>query len=132
MTRWDEKRNTDLRATAGLERVEVMMMKSRLRWLGHVARMEEIRIPKCLLVCKPAGGKHSVGGQKRRWNDTIMNGLKKCELYPNWREEVQDCSIWRGWIDAAAKDLNKETEVVERRKKDELKQRREAASQEQT
>ena len=65
VTRWDEKRNTDLRVAAGLERVEVVMLKRRLRWLGHVAWMEEICIHKCLLVCKPAGSRHPVGGQKR-------------------------------------------------------------------
>ena len=57
--------------------MEVMMMKRRLRWLGHLARMEEIHIPKCLLVSKPAGGKRSVGGQKRGWNDMMVNDLKK-------------------------------------------------------
>ena len=62
----------------------------------------------------------------------IMNDLKKCELYPNWREVVQDHSIWRGWIEAAAEDLDKAMEVAERRKKNELKQRREPASQEES
>ena len=33
VTKWDEKRNTDLRVTAGLERVEVIMLERRLRWL---------------------------------------------------------------------------------------------------
>ena len=40
VTKWDNKRNTELRVMAGLERVEVMLMRRRLRWLGHVARME--------------------------------------------------------------------------------------------
>ena len=62
VTKWDKKRNAELRAMAGLERVEVMLMRRRLRWLGHVARMEETHIPKCLLTCKPDGGKRSVGG----------------------------------------------------------------------
>ena len=73
-----------------------MLMKRRLRWLGKVARMEETRIPKCLLMCKPDGGKHSVGGQKRQWIYVILGYLNKCELYTNWREEAQDRSIWRG------------------------------------
>ena len=54
----------------------------------------------------------------------ITNDLKKLELYPSWCEEVQDRHIWRGWINAAAEDLNEEMEVAERKNKDELKQRR--------
>ena len=132
VTRWDQKRNTELRAAAGLERVEVMLMRRRLRWLGHVARMEETCIPKCLVVSKLARGKHSVGGQKRRWNDVIVCDLKKCDVYSNWREQAQDRSAWRGWINAAAKDVNEELEAKEQSKKDVLKQRRQAACHQQT
>ena len=59
VTRWDQKRNTELRAATGLERVEVMLMRRRLRWLGHVAKIGETHIPKCLLVSKLARGKRS-------------------------------------------------------------------------
>ena len=50
VTRWDKKWNTELRSMAGIERVEVMVMRRRLRWLGHVERMADSRIPKGLLV----------------------------------------------------------------------------------
>ena len=72
VSRWDEKRNTELRLKAGMERVEVMVMRRRLRWLGHLERLDDTRLPKCLLVCRPQAGKRSVGGQKRRWNDVIL------------------------------------------------------------
>ena len=107
-------------------------MRRKLRWLGHVARMEEMRIPKCLLVSKWARGKRSVGRQKRRWNDVIVCDLKKCDVYPNWREQAQDRSTWRGWINAAAEDVNEELEDKEQSKKDELKHRRQAACHEHT
>ena len=71
-----------------------------------MARMEETRIPKCLLVSKLARGKCSVDGQKRRWNDVLV-----CEVYSNWREQAQDRSTWRGWINAAAEDVNEELEA---------------------
>ena len=55
-----------------------------------------------------------------------MCDLKKCEVYPNRREQAQDRSAWRGWINAAAEDVNEELEAKEQSKKDELKQRRQA------
>ena len=79
---------------AGLDRVEVMLMRRRLRWLGHVARMKETRIPKCMLVSKLARVKYSVGGQKRRWNDVLVCDLKKFEVYSNWHEQAQVRSTW--------------------------------------
>ena len=50
-----------------------------------------------------------------------MCDLKKCDVYPNWREEAQDRSTWRGWFNAAAEDVNEELEAEEQSKKDELK-----------
>ena len=76
VSHWDKLRNTQLRSMGGLERVEVMIMRRRLRWLGHVQRMKDCRLPKCLVVCKPVIGKSSAGGQKRRWNDVLMGELK--------------------------------------------------------
>ena len=61
---WDKKRNTELRSMAGIERVEVMVMRRRLRWLGHVERMADSCIPKGLLVCRPLVGKRSVGARR--------------------------------------------------------------------
>ena len=70
--RWDNKRNTEIHSQAGMERVEVMLLERRLHWLGHIERMEDSHIPKCLLVCRPAHSKRSVSGQKRRWNDIYI------------------------------------------------------------
>ena len=61
----------------------------------------------------------------------LVDDLKKCELYSSWREEVQDRKIWCVWISTAAEDLNEELEAAEQRKKDKLKQRREATKQQQ-
>ena len=66
-----------------------------------------------------------------RWNDIIVGDLKKCEMHSNWREQAQDCSMWRGLINAAAEDVYEEMKSEEHSKKDELKQRRESINQKQ-
>ena len=58
--------------------------------------MEDSHLPKCLLVCRPASGKWSVGGQKRRWNDLVMSDLKKCDLLADWREVAGESCLERG------------------------------------
>ena len=122
VSRWDMKRNTELRAMAGIERVEVMVLRRRLRWLGHV---DDTRIPKCLLVCRPLVGKRSAGGQKKRWNDVILADLKECDLLPDWREVAHERGAWRSLVKEAAAELNRSLEVSETQRKDERKQRRE-------
>ena len=47
---WVKMRNTQLRNKANINRVDVMIQKRRLQWLGHVERMHDDRLPKKLLV----------------------------------------------------------------------------------
>ena len=121
----DKRRNTELRAEAGLQRVEMMLLRRRLQWLGHVARMDSTRIFKCVLVCKPDRGKHNPGGQKRRWADVVVGDLKRCECLQDWRQQVQDRRQWRGMVKVAAEGINEQMEEEERARKDERKRRRE-------
>ena len=72
------------RAEAGLERLEVMLLRRRLQWLGHVVRMSNNCILKCMLVCKPEGGKCVPGGQRRRWVDLVMADMKTCAYTREW------------------------------------------------
>ena len=52
------------------------MIKSiRLRWAGHVARMEEGRIAFKILPGK-VRGKRPLGRPRRRWEDNITMDLK--------------------------------------------------------
>ena len=46
----------------------------RMRWAGHVARMEKSRNAYRVLVGKPEG-KRSLGRPRRRWKDNINGGL---------------------------------------------------------
>ena len=53
----EKQRNTDIRAKANIETAQMMVKKRRLRWLGHVARMDAGHIPRQLLLCRPETGK---------------------------------------------------------------------------
>ena len=76
----EKRRHTDIRARANIDTVETMVRKRRLRWLGHVARMDPGRIPRQLLVCKFETGQRTVGGQKMRWADIVTKDLKRCKV----------------------------------------------------
>ena len=67
-----------------------------------------------LLVYKFKGGKHSVGGQKLRWVDVVMNDLKKCSIGKDWMSIAQNCEEWSSTVEAAANEVNEKAEETER------------------
>ena len=83
--------------------------------------MPEDRLPRQILMCAPAGGKRSAGGQKRRWNDVVASDLKKCNLSGTWREHAQEHNSWHTIIQRSVERLNIEAENNEKSRKDEKK-----------
>jgi len=60
----------------------VRVIKSRMRWVGHVALTGEGRVVYRVLVGKP-GGKRPLGRPSRRWEGNIKMDLQEvgCEGY---------------------------------------------------
>ena len=59
-----------------------MNLKSRrLRWAGHVARMEQLRDAYRVLVGKPES-KRPLGRPIRRWEDNINMDLREVDCDP--------------------------------------------------
>ena len=76
--------------------------------------MEDSHLPKCLLVCQPASGKRSVGGQRRRWTDLVRSDLQKCNMLVDWREVAQERAAWRGVVKMMRGKLNVQLEASEK------------------
>ena len=75
----------------------------RLRWAGHVARLEEGRSAFKILTGKPVG-KRPLGRPRRRWEDNIRKDLKEIGISArNWVDSAQDRDYWRALVNAALK-----------------------------
>ena len=76
----------------------VRVIKSRrLRWAGHVARMEEGRSAFKILT-----GKRPLGRPRRRWEDNIRMNLEETGVSAgNWVGSAQDRNYWRALVNAA-------------------------------
>jgi hypothetical protein len=120
----EKKRHTTIRKVAKQQRISSILLQRRLRFLGHLSRMPEERLPRQLLVCAPAGGKRAAGGQKNRWNDVVANDLNQCNLSRTWRELAQERDSWRTTIQQSGERLNQQAEAREKSRKDEKKRRR--------
>ena len=78
-----------------------MIKSRRLRWAGHVARMEEGRSAFTILTGKPTG-KRPLGRPRRRWEDNIRMVLEEIGINAgNWFDSVQDRNYWRALVNAA-------------------------------
>ena len=77
----------------------VKVIKSRrLRWAGHVARMEEGRSAFKILTGKPTGMR-PLGRPRCRWEDNIRMDLE--ENAGNWVDSGQDKNYWRALVNEA-------------------------------
>ena len=77
----------------------VRVIKSRrMRWAGHVARMEEGRGVQKVLVGKP-GGKKPLGRPRRRWKDNIKMDLQEVGRgCGDLMELAKDRNRWRALV----------------------------------
>ena len=79
----------------------VRVIKSRrLRWAGHVARIEEGRSAFKILTGKPTG-KRPLGRPRRRWKDNIRMNIEEIGINAgNWVDSAQDRDYWRALANA--------------------------------
>ena len=80
----------------------VRVIKSRrLRWGGHVARMEEGRSTLKVLTGK-LRGKRPLGRPRLRWEDNIRMDLEEIGINAgNWVDSAQDRDYWRALVNVA-------------------------------
>ncbi|KAJ4443678.1 hypothetical protein ANN_05353 [Periplaneta americana] len=73
----------------------------RLRWAGHVARMDGSRNAYRVLVGRPEG-KRPLGRPRRRWEDSIKMDLREVGYDDrDWINLAQDRDRWRAYVRAA-------------------------------
>ena len=73
----------------------------RLRWDGHIARMEEGRNAFNILIGTPIG-KRSLGRPPRKSEENISTDIKEIVLNTrNWVDSVQDTDYWRTFVNVA-------------------------------
>jgi hypothetical protein len=72
----------------------------RIKWLGHIQRMDQARLTRKLLDWKPMGTR-PVGRTKQRWQDDVIEDLKKKLNVKNWKETAKDRRTWKDLAEEA-------------------------------
>ena len=73
--KWRKLHNAELHALYSSPNIIRSLKSRRLRWSGHVARMEQSRNAYRVLVGKPEG-KRPLGRPRRRWEGNINMDLR--------------------------------------------------------
>ena len=104
--KWDNYvSNEKVLSRAYIDDIEILLAKSRLRWLGHVGRMEDVRAAKMILFRELEHGLRSVGRPKLRFKDNCKQLLKRINLL-DWNVVAKNRSLWRSKIKAVCESLN--------------------------
>ena len=111
---WEDRiTNTAVLNQANMTSIHSLLCQRRLRWLGHVHRMEDGRIPKDILYGELASGHRPVGRPVLRFKDVCKRDLKAAEInLSSWKEYASNRDDWRSKV----KDCVKKNE--ERRRQD--------------
>lgn len=116
---WRDKcTNISVLEKAEITSIEAMLAKHQLRWIGHVIRMPDHRIPKQMLYSELSEGKRHHGGQRKRYKDCIKATLKKCGISTeDWETHSLDRLTWRNTIHNGVADFEDQRcrSAVERR-----------------
>ena len=75
--KWQDKiTNNEVLHRAKMDGMEAMLMRAQLRWVGHVQRMSDNRMPKQIFYSELSSGARSKWGQRKRYKDTLKQTLK--------------------------------------------------------
>ncbi|XP_063609538.1 uncharacterized protein LOC134783560 [Penaeus indicus] len=94
---WEQRvTNNEVLSRATLPRIETTILCHRLRWAGHVARMDDTRLPKIILYGELKEGRRPRGAPKRRFKDQLKRSLDQTDIDPStWDLIAQDRLQWR-------------------------------------
>ena len=88
---WDFVPNVEVLQRANLASIEAMLLKNRLRWVGHVSRMESYRLPKIALYGELSTGSRNIGTPKKRYKDLLKSSFNRCGInQTGWEKHAAD------------------------------------------
>ena len=99
--------DTEILKKARMQSIESTILKYRLRWLGHVVRLQDSRLPKQLLYGELLGSRPPCKPRKR-FKDGIKDALKIAKIsLDTWEQLAQDRLQWRHLVSATVAEYER-------------------------
>ena len=91
--------NSKLRKKCKLPKIETLIRRNRLRWIGHLVRMPDSRLPKKAL-CSRLDGKRPPGGCRMSWSQIVEKDIAELERVTGkpWMQVAKNRKRWRKLI----------------------------------
>ena len=106
----DHKTNEEVRERTKQVELSNQIRNMRMKWLGHLTRMDNKRITKRIHKWKPKG-KRAIGRPRKRWMDNLNEDMKRAGLAINGKttgrnrmtleELTEDRRTWRTMVAAS-------------------------------
>ena len=93
---WKRRSNKEINELLGLENIVGFIKALRIRWLGHIERMSEERMPKMILNAKIDSGRRR-SRPRKRWVDDLESDMRSQGII-NWKAEARNRNEWEGVV----------------------------------
>lgn len=91
--------NVVVLARCGMRSMSDILQEHRMRWLGHMGRMDAARWPRQALFARVVPGqRRPVGRPEQMWTDVAHGDLVELGQSAQWLTTCQDRTIWKGII----------------------------------
>ena len=98
VSRLQRLRNVAIRKRCNVFSIEHVILQGRLRWFGHMVRMDSDRIPCKVLFGQPKGARRPVGRPRQRWLGMIQDDLRRIGHRRDWHIICKDRAKWRAVV----------------------------------
>lgn len=127
--RWQDRvTNNTVLERSNMTSIEAILLSRQLRWVGHVCRMDNSRLPKAIFYGELREGKRKTGCPRKRFKDQTKRHLIAAGIpISEWQRLALDRERWRG----ATRTGSEAFERARRAAAEEKRTRRRAAQQQQ-
>ena len=117
--KWQDKvTNVDVLSDSSMLSIHSLLMKRRLRWIGHVRRMDDGRIPKDIMFGELKEGKRKRGRPKLRYKDVVKRDLGRIAVdHTKWETLASDRKAWKSTCKLGVQlaEQNRISQLVQKR-----------------
>ena len=120
----DHVSNKEVLKRASLPSIESSLLQLKLRWAGHVTRMEDVHVPKAVFFSELQEGKRDRGAPREWRKDQVKKQLAQAGISrQSWQQEASDGDSWCSSVRKASCKFEAERHEAAKEKRRRQKER---------